>query len=436
MAIYSLGLVLALAATSPVWGWRMLRQGRYRQGLRERLGGVPERLRTYVRGRDVVWVHAVSVGEVLAAARLIELLQTALPDFCIVLSTTTPTGQRVARERFGADRVFFFPLDFAFAVRRYLHVLRPRLLVLVESELWPRMLVEGARAGVAIAVVNARVSDRSLPRYVALRALWRPLLGKADLLLAQSEEDARRWVRIGAPAARVRSAGNLKFDLRSAEQTPLVSLVREHLPADAAVLVCGSTHDGEEALLLRCWQSCASGSARVILAPRHPERASVVAELVGSFGLKPVALSVWRLAPRALTEGDVLLVDTVGELAALYALARVAFVGGSLIAAGGHNPLEGAQFGVPVVMGEHFENFREIVDGMRTRKAIRITTQDTLCEEMRRLMLPEADAREESGRMGERGRLFFEEQAGATERTVHALVELLHAPAAAAGQAR
>jgi 3-deoxy-D-manno-octulosonic-acid transferase len=216
MLLYSLAVTLALVLSAPVWGWRMLRQGRYRQGLRQRLGDVPQRLKDFVQGRPVVWVHAVSVGETLTAARLIAELEAALPGYAVVISTTTPTGQQVARERFGVDRVFFYPLDLAFAVRPYLHTLQPKLVVLMESELWPRMLVECERANVPVAVVNARVSDRSLPRYMALRRLWQPLLGKLSLLLAQSDEDARRWRATGAPAERVHSTGNLKYDVRIA----------------------------------------------------------------------------------------------------------------------------------------------------------------------------------------------------------------------------
>ena len=176
MPLYSFALLLALALSAPVWGWRILRQRRYRQGLRERLGVVPQRVIAFVASRPVVWVHAVSVGETLAAERLLRELETALPGYAVVVSTTTPTGQAVARDRFGADRVFFYPVDFAFAVRASLAALRPSLLLLMESELWPRMLHECARTGVPVAVANARVSDRSLPRYRGLRVLWRPLV--------------------------------------------------------------------------------------------------------------------------------------------------------------------------------------------------------------------------------------------------------------------
>ncbi|MEZ2347303.1 3-deoxy-D-manno-octulosonic acid transferase [Terriglobus sp. RCC_193] len=418
MLLYSLGLLLALVLTAPVWGWRMVRQGRYREGLRARLGAVPARLQAFVAGRPVVWVHCVSVGETLAAVRLIAELEAALPGYAVVVSTTTPTGQRVARERFGVDRVFFFPLDLAFAVRSYLRVLQPKLLVLMESELWPRVLVECERAQVPVAVVNARVSDRSLPRYMRLRALWKPLLGKVSLLLAQSEEDARRWRQIGAPAECVVAAGNLKFDIRAAEETPLTRLVRQHLPAGAKVLVCGSTHEGEESLLLDCWKTLPMAERVMVLAPRHPERAGAVEQLVLERGLQAVRLTAWRMEPSSILGGAVLLVDTVGELSSLYALASVAFVGGSLIPHGGQNPLEPARLGVPVVMGGSYQNFRGMVDAMQREQAIRMVTREALCDVLDELMT-------RGDGMGERGRLFAASMIGATERTVAALLSLL-----------
>ncbi len=421
MMLYSAAMCVALVVSAPVWGWRMARQGRYREGLRGRLGEVPSRLIEFVRGRPVIWLHAVSVGEVQAATRLVTELEQAAPGYAVVVSTTTPTGQRVARERFGVDRVFFYPLDFAFAVRACLRALRPSLLILMESELWPRVLVECVRAGVAVAVVNARVSDRSLPRYMALRPLWKPLLQHVRLLLAQCQEDARRWIAIGASPERVRDVGNLKYDVQAAEETPLTTLLRQYFPARAAVLVCGSTHAGEEDALLDCWRGMSLDDAAVmILAPRHPERVPEVEGLVIERGLTAARLTAWRLAPAAIAAGSVLLVDTVGELAALYALARVAFVGGSLLPRGGQNPLEPARFGVPVVMGPHFENFREVGERMQEAGALQIVSSSTLCKVLKQQMRAE-----NSDEARARSQSVFESEAGATERTVAALLPLL-----------
>src|SRR6201987_42810 len=211
LVFYSLALLLVLVAGAPYWLFRMATSGKYREGLGERLGLVPRRLRI---GERVIWVHAVSVGEVLAASRLIEEL-IARSRCEIMISTTTRTGQTLARQRFGAENVFYFPLDFAFAVRAYLRPLKPQMLVRMETEFWPRLLVECRDAQIPVAVVNPRISDRSWPRYLRLRFLWKRLLGSLALVLAQSETDVERLHSIGA--ANVRYGGNLKYDIHTAE---------------------------------------------------------------------------------------------------------------------------------------------------------------------------------------------------------------------------
>ena len=421
MLLYSAMLAVVLVVGAPYWLLRMATSGRYRAGLMGRLGRIPAGLREAVAGRRVIWVHAVSVGEVMAAARLIAELTERLPGWVIAVSTTTETGQNLARERLKGLPVFYMPLDFRFAVRRYLEVLRPEMVVLMESEFWPRLMRECARSGISIAVVNARVSDRSLPRYLRLRVLWRPLLQHVALYLAQSEDHADRLRRIGAPAERVRVSGNLKYDVRVAGANAMASTIASNLPAATAVVVCGSTLEGEERMLLEAWRSVIEKqpNAVMVLAPRHPERFRAVATLVASgYALKRA--SEFRERPVQISAGDVFLLDTIGDLASVYSLGRVAFVGGSLVASGGHNPLEPAQFGVPVVVGPSFENFREIVDAMRAQDAICVVGPQSLTEALCGLLLNRADAEA----MGERGRRVFEAQAGATKRTADALLEL------------
>ena len=218
-----------------------------------------------------------------------------------------------------------------------------------------------------MAVVNARVSDRSLPRYMRLRRLWRPLLEKISLFLAQSEETARRLVRIGAPAERVRVTGNLKYDVSAADESAMTAMLRERLPSGAKVVVCGKHAGGrgEDAAGGVAAVLAAEPEAVMVLAPRRPERFDAVAGLVAASGFGVVRASELPAGGGVVAAGSVLLLDTIGDLASVYSLGTVAFVGGSLVAAGGHNPLEPAQFGVPVVMGESCENFREIVEAMR-----------------------------------------------------------------------
>lgn len=423
MGIYSALLLAVLVLGAPWWLLRMATSGRYRAGLAGRLGWVPKSLRAAVAGREVVWIHAVSVGEVMAGMQLIRELSAARPEWLIAVSTTTATAQELAKKRMPELPVFYLPLDFAFVVRRYLRVLQPKMLVLMESEFWPNLMLQCAKAGVPMAVVNARVSDRSFPRYMRLRRLWRPLLEKISLFLAQSEETAERLMQIGAPADRVRVTGNLKYDLREGRESPLVAMVREQLPAQARVVVSGSTLDGEEKILLGAWPTVLADepNAVMVLAPRHPDRFAAIAAMVEGSGFTVIRASGFREQPRPVAAGSILLLDTIGDLAAMYSLGAVAFVGGSLVKAGGHNPLEPARFSVPVVMGSSFENFREIVHVLQVHDAIRVVSTaefpDTLAA-----MLHHTD---EAQAMGKRGREVFEAQAGATARSVQALTTLV-----------
>ena len=303
---YSLALLLVLVVGAPWWLLRMVTSGKYREGLGERLGRVPARVRGWLTSAPLIWIHAVSVGEVLAASRLIEDLTLRLPDWQIVVSTTTRTGQMLARERFGAQRVFYFPLDFAFAVRSWLRALNPHLLVLAETEFWPRMLTECRRADVLIAVVNARISDRSWPRYRRLARLWRPLLSGVSAVQAQTELDAERLRALGAQNVCV--GGNLKFDVRATRPAAVTERLREHLPPGARVLVGGSTLAGEEEMLL---EAVPSGVV-TILAPRHPERFGDVARILRRRGVPWVRRTEWVQSPAQLQPGSVFLLDSVG----------------------------------------------------------------------------------------------------------------------------
>lgn len=422
LIVYSFAMALLLVVGAPWWLFRMATSGKYREGLGERLGRVPQRIRRTAEGRRMIWVHAVSVGEVLAASRLIAELGEVLSrprgagtPWEVAVSTTTRTGQKLARERFGAGRVFYFPLDFRFAVRAWLRALRPQMLVLAETEFWPRMLVECRRAGIPVAVVNARISDRSWPRYRRLARLWKALLSGLRVVLAQTELDVERLRAIGAP--HVSLGGNLKYDVREAQPATVVGLLREHLAPGVRVLVCGSTLAGEEDLLL----DAAPANVVTVLAPRHPERFAAVAELLRRRGASWVRRSEWSQAPQTLGPGMVVLLDSIGELASVYSLAQAAFVGGSLVPAGGHNPLEAAQFGVPIVMGPSYENFRGIVEKLREQDAIRIVPSGELQGALAKLLAGGAEVHA----AGQRARAVFESEAGATRRAVQTLTAIL-----------
>jgi 3-deoxy-D-manno-octulosonic-acid transferase len=275
-------------------------------------------------------------------------------------------------------------------------------------------------------VVNARISDRSWPRYRRLRALWKPFLSRLSRVLAQSETDAERLKAIGCSPERVTVAGNLKFDVRAAGEAEATRLLKALAPT-LRLVVAGSTLEGEEAVLVEAWPRLleADPQLALILAPRHPERFGAVAALLNRAGIHWVKRSDWRSQPaeagKPLLPGEIVLLDTIGELASVYSLAAVAFVGGSLIPAGGHNPLEPAQFGVPIVMGPHYANFRAITDDLRAHQALRIAAKETLAVTLINLLIDTASA----NAMGERARQIFNRQAGATGRCVDALRELL-----------
>ena len=420
---YNLALLVALVAGAPWWLWRMATTQKYREGIAARLGRVPAWLKRGAGERPALWLHAVSVGEVLAVSRLVGELDRAFPRYRLVISTTTRTGQALARERFGADRVFYCPLDLPWAVRAYLKALRPRMLILAETEFWPNLLRGCFRRQIPVTVVNARISDRSWPRYQMLRRLWKPLLGRLSGVMAQGETDAERLRVLGCRPERVTVAGNLKFDVRAAREAEATRLLRMSGPG-LRFVVAGSTLEGEEAALLEAWPQllAADPQLAMVLAPRHPERFGAVAALLERSGAAWLRRSDWqKQAAHPLRPGQILLLDTIGELASVYSLAAVAFVGGSLIPAGGHNPLEPAQFGIPIVMGPHYANFRAIADDLLAHEGLRIAAKEELAAALLDLLQHPAAATA----TGERAKEVFDRQAGATERCVAALGALL-----------
>jgi len=423
-ALYSALLFLALVLTLPYWLVQMMRHGKYRAGLRQRFGAVPAAL--VKRGEHpAIWVHAVSVGEVVASSAVIQALRQNFPAHRVLVSTTTSTGQKLAARRFGAENVFYFPLDFAFAIQPYLDALRPELVVVAETEFWPNFLRLAKRSGARIAVINCRISDRSLPGYKRFRS-WLPgLLGRTlaniDLFLAQTGEDRRRLIEIGAAQSKIALAGNLKFDVAAPPSPKIVASLRQSFEDSAAgpILVCGSTLEDEEGSLLSAFRNILLNHSKAVmmLAPRHPERFAAVGDLVEELGFRMWRRSLWSGEPLA---GGVFLVDSIGELAAFYSLATVAFVGGSLVPRGGHNILEPAVYGVPIVTGNHYENFRDVVNLFASRNAVRIVGLAELPLVFMELIENEGERKT----LGRNALAALESQRGATERTVSALLQL------------
>jgi 3-deoxy-D-manno-octulosonic-acid transferase len=425
-ALYSLLLALFLLLTLPYWLLQMMRHGKYRAGLRQRFGAVSPHL-AEPGAQPTIWVHAVSVGEVVASSGVIAALRNQFPSHRIVISTTTNTGQKLAAQRFGAENVFYFPLDFSLAVRPYLAALRPQLIVIAETEFWPNFLRLAKHHGARIAVINCRISDRSFPGYKRLR-FWLPtVLENVDLFLAQTEDDRRRLIEIGATDSKVTVAGNLKFDVAPPPSPKILASLHESIRQSGAgpVLVCGSTLEGEEGSLLSAFRNILANhpKAVMILAPRHAERFSEVAALIEQLGFRMVRRSLWSGEPLA---GSVFLVDTIGELSALYSLATVAFVGGSLVPRGGHNILEPALYGVPIVTGNHYENFRDIVNLFSSRNAVRIVG----LAELPLVLIELLESSEERATLGQNALAALASQRGATEATVTALRQLIEFPPA------
>ena len=391
-----------------------------------RLGRYPESVTKALAGRQrPIWVHAVSVGEVLAVLPLLRELSGAYPSVPLVISTVTPGGFDVASKQISGFTIpIYFPLDLRACVDRALTAIRPRALILVESELWPVMLRQAKAGGVPVAVVNGRVSPRSFTRSQRLRAWLFPLLQRVDLFLMQSEADAARLKTLGAPEDRVRAVGSLKWDAglraRPAPQKVQEAMARLGLQPGEQVIVAGSTHRGEEQALLGAYHALRNGTRlRLILAPRHLERLEEVEGLVRQAGC-----SVQRLSAASSVGGrwDVGLVDTLGQLPVYYGLASVAFVGVSLIPHGGQNPIEPASLGKPVVFGPFMHNFAEIAGQLVDHQAAwQLPDPQQLVAALKELLGNPARAEP----MGERARALTERSAGSAQRTLEALKPLL-----------
>lgn len=391
----------------------------------ERLGYVPHR-----RGdRRCLWVHAVSVGEVMVVRPFVRLFRERYPDWDVVVSTITETGQAVARKAFPDLQVFYFPLDFSFAVRRCLRRIRPSILVLTELEIWPNFIVLAHAAGVRQIVVNGRVTQRSLARYLWIRTSIGRILGCVDTVAAQDEQFAERLRQMGTPPDRLRITGNMKFDSvvgGSFEAYAFDLSARLGIGADDPVLVGGSTHESEEQALLDAYAALRQEvpRLRLILVPRHPERARRVEELIrvaGHVPLRKTALDEGRL-PAEGTEQAVLLVDTIGELRKIYSVATVVFIGGSLIPHGGQNLLEPAALGKPVVCGPHMHNFAAACDLLcREGGARQVSDAPGLLPALRAWFADPAACR----RAGERAERALRGHQGATLRNLELVGQLV-----------
>jgi 3-deoxy-D-manno-octulosonic-acid transferase len=413
--LYEAALMLAFVLAAPFFLFRGFLRGKY-------LTNFPDRMGFYKSKPDAhdLWIHAVSVGEVIASQPVVKHILAARPGISMVITTTTITGQAQARRLYPDATITYFPFDFTIAVNRFLDHYRPRAFATMETEIWPNATRLARARGIRMLLANGRISDRSFPRYRAFRGLLRPVLSRYERILAREEEDRQRFIAIGAPESAVETTGNVKFDYEP-DAAPLeIAPVLGRLIRNRRVVVLGSTMEGEdEALLPELEKFVREMDAFVILAPRKPERFELVAGLLTTSSLSFVRRSELRDdAPAA----EVLLLDTFGELARMYRYASVAFVGGSLVPNGGHNPIEPAAAGVPVCFGPSMTNFREIAAAFLKAESAREVRKAEEVIEFAREMFTDDDKRRA---WGERGRQTVLVNRGASQRSAERILALL-----------
>ena len=428
--LYSAATLIALVALSPYFLYQALRHKKYVGSLRQRLGYLPVTLN--LDNEPSIWIHAVSVGEVLSTRPIIEELRKRYPSLRLFLSTTTRSGQQLARRSVtDVDGIFYFPFDWPFTVRRTLAIIKPKLFVMVENEIWPTMLRECRKQAVKTIVINGRISARSFPRYRVIRPFFKRVLADIDRFCVQGEETAGRLVALGADRSRLTITGSLKFD--SLELTPLPGrgparvLRFFRMSPNRPVLIAGSTMRGEDEAVIRAFNrvrtTAAGANALLIIAARHPERFDDVERLCKAEGLATIRRSDLPIdsEPRC----DAVILDSIGELAHLYQIATAVFVGGSLIPAGGHNILEPALYGKSIVFGPHMENFKEIAETfLANRAAIQVHNARELQTTVVALMGDPV----RRARLGAAARALIDANRGAKDRTLEVIGGLLPPP--------
>ena len=432
--LYSIVTLVVFVAASPYFLYQALRHNKYVGSLGQRLGYLPVSFN--LDGDESIWVHAVSVGEVLSARPLISELRARYPRLRVFLSTTTLTGQQLARRSVSdVDAVFYFPFDWTFTARRTLNVVKPRLFVMIETEIWPNLLRECRRRHIKTVMVNGRISYRSYPRYRMIRPFMKRVLADIDRFCVQGEETARRLVELGADPARVTVTGSLKFDSVDASPTPGRGRDRVlrffRISPNRPVIIAGSTLRGEEEPVIRAFNRVRTTgtNALLIIAARHPERFDEVERICRHEGLSTVRRS--ELPIDAEPRADAVVLDTIGELAQLYQVATVVFIGGSLVPAGGHNILEPALYGKPIVFGPHMQNFDEIAETFVTNGAAIQVRSEGECEDTLVSLIGDPVRR---ARVGAAARALVESNRGAGHRTLAVIGDLL--PSAERGVVR
>ena len=412
--LYNTLIILSILLFSPVILYKLLTDKRYRTGLSERLGNIPDAVIGAMSGQRPIWFHAASVGEVIASQKLLEGIRERFPDRKLLVSTFTPTGNKAAKEKLKADGVIFLPLDFPWAVNRAVNKVNPSALILMETELWPNLIRKAGSLQIPVVVVNGRISDRSYGKYWFISPLLQKVFESITLFLMQSEGDAQRIITLGAEPSRVTVTGNIKFDLKPADKA--IGFMESW---GGPVLLAGSTRTGEESPVLDVYKGLRDRypALKLVLAPRHLDRVREVEGILKEKGLQFVR----RSEVSEKIESPILLLDTLGELASFYKYGTIVFIGGTLIPVGGHNPLEPALYGKPVLFGPHMENFRDIAQILiDSGGGVRVNDAEELMSWIERLLADDNLC----SMIGNRAEQAVMQNRGATERTIGGILKI------------
>lgn len=427
--LYNFLLISILIVASPFWIFKILTKEKYRKGLIEKLGILPSDLKKRDSNKVRVHVHAVSVGEVIAATPFIKELKKRHPEISLVLSTVTPTGNEMAHKRLPeADHIIYFPFDLPWVVKKVINTVRPCLYITVETELWPNFLREVKLSGAKSIIINGRISPHTFKGYMRIKPFMKRTLSYVDLFCMQSDEDAGKIKAIGAPEGAVRVTGNMKYDQRFVDiSEDEVSIKKRVLGINREdrVIIAGSTHRGEDEIILEAYKECLKGDEkiRLIIVPRHIERTGEIERLVKMQGLEMVRRTgLNNSKENTIPYNTVIIGDTIGELATLYSIATVVIIGGSFIPHGGQNPLEAIYYKKPVVFGEHMFNFREIAGEILENGAgIKVEKAEDLTKALKALLNDPNRQR----KMGEKGYEIILKNKGAVDRNLDIVEEFL-----------
>ncbi len=424
--LYDTFIFLAAPLIACYYLFKSLKRGRP-AALSSRFGFLSEDECNKIAGCETIWVHAVSVGETNAVKSLLKAIKERYPKKKIVLSNVTETGRSVSLKIAEADLCIYFPFDYGFAAGRVMKAVNPSVVIIVETEIWPNFLKEARKRNIPVVLVNGRISDRSYRRYTMLRWVFRRVLADFSAFCMQTDEDAQRIIAMGAKPTSVHVTKNLKYDVPVVRHSwEILQSLRKmyHIPMSVSVITAGSTHQGEEELVIRTYKKLLLENENLVLvlAPRHPERVGKVSEILQKEGISFALRSALGNTASLLRSGEALLLDTIGELMNLYALSDLVFVGGSIVPVGGHNLLEPASLGVPVLFGPYMNNFREIAALIvRFNGGAQVEDEAELTSVAGMLLDNEVQRRE----MGKNGARLIEGNSGSTERHMEIISNFL-----------